>query len=77
MDLIELIPQVIVLLSIVVPGVIIFLSGIYFSAKKVIHDLDKALEDDVITREEFELLIKDSLSIVKIFKDLYHKLLKK
>jgi len=43
-------------------------SGIYFGLKKLLRDLVDAIEDDSITKEELQLLIEDSLSIINIFK---------
>jgi hypothetical protein len=69
MDLVEIVVLMIPVLAVIGAG----LGGLYFAIKKFLKDLVASLEDDVITREELELLIADSLSIVNIFKNLFKK----
>ncbi len=45
----------------------------YLAVKKFIRDLADAIEDDVISKEELQLLISDSLGIINVFKHLIGK----
>jgi hypothetical protein len=49
---------------------IIVLVGVMPAAKKLLKDLLDALEDNQISRDEFNLIIQDGLSIIKIIKNL-------
>jgi hypothetical protein len=77
MDLIELIPFVIAVLTIVAPGVLVYLTGIYTAGKRLIKAVDDAIEDDVITKVELDNIVKEALGIANIFRGIYRKIFKK
>lgn len=47
--------------------------GTYIAIKRFLINLADALEDDVITKKEFEQLVKDAFNIINIVKYIFRR----